>query len=96
MDPIKRVNINNAREFIDTTINRISQIVDKAIKIGIPMVALFPKTKNNLKMKLAQNHLMKITWFVEQLLKLKKDIKIKIGIMCDVALDPILLMDMMD
>jgi porphobilinogen synthase len=31
---------------------------------------------------------MKITWYVEQLLKLKKDIKIKIGIMCDVALDP--------
>ena len=31
------------------TINRLSQIVDKAIKKGIPMVALFPKTKNSLK-----------------------------------------------
>ena len=27
------------------TINRLSQIVDKAIKNGIPMVALFPKQK---------------------------------------------------
>ena len=31
------------------TINRLSQIVDKALKIGIPMIALFPKTKSNLK-----------------------------------------------
>ena len=28
------------------TINRLSQIVDKAIKKKIPMVALFPKTQN--------------------------------------------------
>ena len=27
-------------------INRLSQIVDKALKLGIPMVALFPKTKD--------------------------------------------------
>jgi porphobilinogen synthase len=31
------------------TINRLNQIVDKAIKKGIPMVALFPKTKNKKK-----------------------------------------------
>ncbi len=31
------------------TINRLSQIVDKALKKGLPMVALFPKTKNTLK-----------------------------------------------
>ena len=31
------------------TINRLSQIIDKALQNKIPMVALFPKTKSNLK-----------------------------------------------
>ena len=39
------------------SINRLSQIVDKAIRI--PMIALFPKLKFHLKMNLAQSRLMK-------------------------------------
>ena len=54
--PIFLIDGKNTKQPIKTmpgvyryTINRISQVVDKAIKIGIPMVALFPKTKNSLK-----------------------------------------------
>ena len=54
--PIFLIDGSNKKESISTmpgvyryTINRISQILDRAIKIGIPMVALFPKTKNSLK-----------------------------------------------
>ena len=39
------------------TINRLGQIVDRAIKKGIPMVALFPKTKNSLKNKIGSESL---------------------------------------
>ena len=61
--PIFLIDGSNKKESISTmpgvyryTINRISQVVDRAIKIGIPMVALFLKLKIFLKMKLAQNH----------------------------------------
>ena len=54
--PIFLIDGSNKKESISTmpgvfryTINRVSQIVDKAIKIGIPMVALFPRTKSILK-----------------------------------------------
>ena len=39
------------------TINRLSQIIDKALKLGIPMVALFPKTKNSKKNELGSESL---------------------------------------
>jgi porphobilinogen synthase len=54
--PIFLIDESNKKESISAmpgvfryTINRVSQIVDKAIKKGIPMVALFPKTKSSLK-----------------------------------------------
>jgi porphobilinogen synthase len=66
--PIFLIDGSNKKESIKSmpgvyryTINRISQIIDKAIKNQIPMVALFPKTKSSLKMKLALSHLMKTT-----------------------------------
>ena len=60
--PIFLIDGSNKKESIKSmpgvyryTINRISQIVDKAIRNQIPMVALFPKTKNSLKMKISKN-----------------------------------------
>ena len=47
----KKISINSMPGVYRYTINKLAQIVDKAIKIGIPMVALFPKTQNNLKNK---------------------------------------------
>ena len=48
--PIFLVEGSNKKQEISTmpgvyryTINRLSQIIDRAIKLGIPMIALFPK-----------------------------------------------------
>ena len=70
------------------SINRLSQIIDKAIRLGIPMVALFPKTKNSLKNELGSEALNENNLVCRAIKEIKKKYKNKIGIMCDVALDP--------
>jgi porphobilinogen synthase len=70
------------------TIDRISQIVDKAIKNKVPMVALFPKTKQSKKNELGTEALNEDNLVCKAILQIKKKYKNEIGIMCDVALDP--------
>jgi porphobilinogen synthase len=70
------------------TIDRISQIVDKAIKNKVPMVALFPKTKQTKKNDLGTEALNEDNLVCKAILQIKKKYKNEIGIMCDVALDP--------
>jgi porphobilinogen synthase len=70
------------------TIDRISQIIDKAIKNKIPMVALFPKTKQTKKNELGTEALNEDNLVCKAILQIKKKYKNEIGIMCDVALDP--------
>ena len=70
------------------TIDRISQIIDKAIKNKVPMVALFPKTKQNKKNELGTEALNENNLVCKAILQIKKKYKNEIGIMCDVALDP--------
>ena len=70
------------------TINRLSQIVDRAIKKKIPMVALFPKTQNAYKDKLGSESLNEKNLVCRAIQEIKKKYKNQIGIMCDVALDP--------
>ena len=70
------------------TIDRLAQIIDKAILVGIPMVALFPKTKNNLKNEIGSESLNENNLVCRALLEIKNKYKNQIGLMCDVALDP--------
>jgi len=70
------------------TINRLSQIVDRAIKKKIPMVALFPKTQNVHKDELGTESLNEKNLVCRAIKEIKKRYKNQIGIMCDVALDP--------
>ncbi|MDA9710684.1 porphobilinogen synthase [Candidatus Pelagibacter sp.] len=70
------------------SINRLSQIVDKAIKLGIPMISLFPKTHNSLKDNLGSESLNENNLVCRAIVEIKKRYKNQIGIMCDVALDP--------
>ncbi len=70
------------------SINRLSQVVDKALKKGLPMVALFPKTKNILKDDLGSESINENNLVCRAILEIKKRYKNQIGIMCDVALDP--------
>jgi len=93
--PIFLIDGSNKKESISSmpgvyryTINRLSQIVDRAIKNGIPMVALFPKTKNNLKNEIGSESLNENNLVCRAIIEIKKRYKNQIGIMCDVALDP--------
>ena len=93
--PIFLIEGSNKKESISSmpgvfrySINRIPQIIDKAIRLGIPMVALFPKTKNSLKNELGSEALNENNLVCRAIKEIKKKYKNKIGIMCDVALDP--------
>jgi len=84
----KRQKISSMPGVYRYTINRLSQIVDKAIKLGIPMIALFPKTQNSKKDKLGTESLNENNLVCRAIKEVKKRYKNQIGIMCDVALDP--------
>ena len=70
------------------TVDRLGQTIDKALKLGIPMVALFPKTRDSLKDKLGTESLNENNLVCKAIIQIKKKYKNQIGIMCDVALDP--------
>jgi len=84
----KRQEISSMPGVYRYTINRLSQIVDRAIKLGIPMIALFPKTQNSKKDELGTESLNEKNLVCRAIQEVKKRYKNQIGIMCDVALDP--------
>jgi len=84
----KKETIKSMPDVYRYTINRLSQIVDKALNLGIPMVALFPKTKNSNKNVNGDEALSSKNLVCKAILEIKKKYKSEIGIMCDVALDP--------
>ena len=84
----KRQEISSMPGVYRYTINRLSQIVDRAIKKKIPMVALFPKTQNVHKDELGKESLNEKNLVCRAIKEIKKRYKNQIGIMCDVALDP--------
>ncbi len=84
----KRQEISSMPGVYRYTINRLSQIVDRAIKKKIPMVALFPRTQNAHKDELGTESLNEKNLVCKAIKEIKKRYKNQIGIMCDVALDP--------
>ncbi len=70
------------------SIDRLGIILDRAIKNDIPMVALFPYTSSKLKNDLGSEALNEDNLVCRAIKYIKKRYKNKIGIMCDVALDP--------
>ena len=70
------------------TIDRLGKIIDRALSQKIPMVALFPYTNSKLKNSLGSEALNENNLVCRAIRFIKKRYKNKIGIMCDVALDP--------
>ena len=70
------------------SVDNLSVIIDRAIKNRIPMVALFPNTNIKLKDKSGSEALNENNLVSKAIVKIKKKYNNKIGIMCDVALDP--------
>ena len=67
------------------SLDKISFVVDKAIKKGLPMIALFPYTEKK-KLSLGTEALNEDNLVCKALRLIKKKYKNEIGIMCDVAL----------
>ena len=70
------------------SIDKLSKIVDKAIFLKIPMVALFPHSNSRVKNKYGSEALNEDNLVCRAIKYIKKRYKNQIGIMCDVALDP--------
>ena len=84
----KKQEIKSMPEVYRYTINNLSRIIDKAIKNGLPMIALFPYTEKNKKNNLGTEALNEDNLVCRAIQFVKKRYKNEIGIMCDVALDP--------
>ena len=84
----KKQKIKSMPDVFRYTINNLGNIVDKAIKNKIPMIALFPYTEKNKKNYLGTEALNDDNLVCRAIQFIKKRYKNEIGIMCDVALDP--------
>ena len=84
----KKIPISSMPGVYRYTIDRLKQIVDKAISLKIPMVAIFPYVNKSLKNNLGSESLNKNNLVCKATSFIKENYKDKIGIMCDVALDP--------
>ena len=69
------------------TVDKINQIIEKACKLEIPLIALFPYTANKKKDSNGTEALNENNLVCKALKTIKKNFK-EIGTMCDVALDP--------
>ena len=93
--PIFLIDGKNKKESIKSmpgvfrySIDKIPTIVDKAIRYKIPMIALFPYTNKSIKNSLGLEALNENNLVCRAIRLIKKKYRNKIGIMCDVALDP--------
>ncbi len=69
------------------SVDKINTIINKANKIGIPLIALFPNTPQSKKNSLGTEALNEDNLVCRAIRKIKKN-NPEIGIMADVALDP--------
>ena len=84
----KKIPIKSMPGVYRYTLDKLNYLVDKAIKDGLPMVALFPYTEKKKKNSTGTEALNEDNLVCKALQLIKKRYKNEIGIMCDVALDP--------
>ena len=84
----KKLPIKTMPDVFRYSLDKLSYVVDSAIKKGLPMIALFPNTDKKKKNKFGTEALNENNLVCRALQIIKKKYKNEIGIMCDVALDP--------
>ena len=84
----KKQSINSMPGVYRYSLDRLYPLIDKAIKKGLPMVALFPYTDKRKKNLMGSEALNEDNLVCRAIQLIKKKYKNQIGIMCDVALDP--------
>ena len=70
------------------SVDKLGEVVERAAKLKIPLLALFPHTANNKKNIKGTEALNENNLVCKALRFIKKNFKKDIGLMCDVALDP--------
>ncbi len=84
----KKIPVKSMPSIFRYTLDKLNSVVRNAIDLGIPMIALFPYTQNKLKNSLGTESLNPDNLICRACKQVKKKFENKIGIMCDVALDP--------
>ena len=84
----KKVPIKSMPGIFRYSIDKLNQVVGNAVSLKIPMVAIFPYINKNLKNSRGTEALNKNNLVCRATNFIKKKYKDKIGVMCDVALDP--------
>ena len=84
----KKLPIKSMPNVYRYTLDKLNYVVDKALKNGLPMIALFPYTDSKKKNALGTEALNEENLVCRAIQLIKKKYKNQIGIMCDVALDP--------
>ena len=84
----KKIPVKSMPGIFRYTLDKLNSVVKTAIDLGIPMIALFPYTQKKLKDTLGTESLNPNNLVCRACKQVKKKFKNKIGIMCDVALDP--------
>ena len=84
----KKIPIKSMPDVYQYSVDRLGEIVSKAIKNKIPMIALFPSTPEKKKNFLGDEALNENNLVCKATRYIKKRFNHDIGIMCDVALDP--------
>jgi porphobilinogen synthase len=84
----KKEKINSMPNVFRYSIDELARVVEKACKLKIPLIALFPFSDPQKKDAKGKEALNKNNLICKSLRYLKKEFKNDIGIMCDVALDP--------
>ena len=84
----KKIPVKSMPGIFRYSVDKLNSVVQSAVNLGIPMVAIFPYTKKNLKNSIGSEALNPNNLVCKACRQIKKKFKNKIGIMCDVALDP--------
>jgi porphobilinogen synthase len=84
----KKETIKSMPDVYRYSIKELSKVVERACKLKIPLIALFPYTNTKKKNELGTEALNENNLICKAVKSLKKEFKNDIGIMCDVALDP--------
>ena len=84
----KKIPIKSMPGVFRYSLDKVNQLVKDLIKIGIPMIAIFPYVEKKYKNIHGSEALNENNLVCRATRIIKKKFKDKIGIMCDVALDP--------
>ncbi len=84
----KKQSINSMPGVHRYSLDKLSSVVDKALKLKLPMIALFPYTNKKHKDKFGTEALNEENLVCKALQLIKRKYQNEIGVMCDVALDP--------